>query len=123
MVRDLRGIRPEYYKLLPILCIHESNELEPILAKECNMALGDIAQAIVPASVIPTCLEAITQVSKSSSWRARASILELLQVSSVIKNQHKYTLCLFDNKMQCRLLRKQNLNKIFSVDHVQTWAP
>ena len=81
MVRDLRGIRPEYYKLLPILCIHESNELEPILAKECNMALGDIAQAIVPASVIPTCLEAIQQVYKSSSWRARASVLELLQVS------------------------------------------
>ena len=81
LVRDLRGIRPEYYKLLPILCIHESNELEPILAKECNMALGDIAQAIVPASVIPTCLEAIQQVYKSSSWRARASVLELLQVS------------------------------------------
>jgi len=81
LVRDLRGIRPEYYKLLPILCIHESNELEPILAKECNMALGDIAQAIVPASVIPTCLEAIQQVYKSSSWRARASVLELLQVA------------------------------------------
>ena len=82
MVRDLRGIRPEYYKLLPILCIHESNELEPILAKECNMALGDIAQAMIPASVIPTALEAISQVSKSTSWKARASVLELLQVQS-----------------------------------------
>ena len=54
--------------------------MEPILAKECNMALGDIAQAMIPASVIPTALEAISQVSKSTSWKARASVLELLQV-------------------------------------------
>ena len=80
LVRDFQGIRAEYYKLLPMLCNHESNEMEPHLAKDCIFTLGYMAQAILPLSVIPACLEAIHQVSKSGSWKARASVLELLQV-------------------------------------------
>merc|ERR1719479_572908 len=64
-----------------MLCNHESNEMEPHLAKDCIFTLGYMAQAILPLSVIPACLEAIHQVSKSGSWKARASVLELLQVT------------------------------------------
>jgi len=81
LVRDFRGVRPEYYKLLPMLCNHESNEIETHLAKDCIATLGYLAQAILPLHVIPTCLEAISQVYKSGSWKARASVLELLQVT------------------------------------------
>jgi len=81
LVRDFQGIRAEYYKLLPMLCNHESNEIETHLAKDCIFTLGYMAQAILPLSVIPACLEAIHQVSKSGSWKARASVLELLQVT------------------------------------------
>merc|ERR1719266_1770411 len=81
LVRDFRGIRAEYYKLLPMLCNHESNEMEPHLAKDCIYTLGYMAQANVPIPVIPACLEAIHQVSKSGSWKARASVLEFLQVT------------------------------------------
>ena len=84
LVRDFRGIRPEYYKLLPMLCNHESNEIETALAKDCIYTLGYMAQAILPLNVIPACLEAIGLVSKSGSWKARASVLELLQVQKNI---------------------------------------
>merc|ERR1719238_1535494 len=40
-----------------------------------------MAQAILPLSVIPACLQAIDQVSKSGTWKARASVLGLLQVT------------------------------------------
>merc|ERR1719273_1622964 len=40
-----------------------------------------MAQANVPLHVIPACLEAISQVYKSGSWKARASVLEFLQVT------------------------------------------
>merc|ERR1719273_597385 len=59
LVRDFRGIRAEYYKLLPMLCNHESNEIETHLAKDCIYTLGYMAQANVPIPVIPACLEAI----------------------------------------------------------------
>jgi len=81
LVRDFRGIRAEYYKLLPMLCNHDTNENEPHLARDCLFTLGYMAQSILPMGVIPACLEAITQVSKSGSWKARASVLELLQVT------------------------------------------
>ena len=81
LVRDFQGIRAEYYKLLPMLCNHESNEIETHLAKDCIFTLGYMAQAILPLSVIPACLEAIHQVSKSGSWKARASVLGFLQVT------------------------------------------
>ena len=81
LVRDFQGIRAEYYKLLPMLCNHESNEIETHLAKDCIFTLGYMAQAILPLSVIPACLQAIQEVSKSGTWKARASVLGLLQVT------------------------------------------
>ena len=88
LVRDFQGIRAEYYKLLPMLCNHESNEIETHLAKDCIFTLGYMAQAILPLSVIPACLQAIDQVSKSGTWKARASVLGLLQVTMPYLNVH-----------------------------------
>ena len=82
-MRDFVGIRAEYYKLLPMLCNHESNEIETHLARDCTITLGYMSQAMLPLATVPACLEAINQVSKSGSWKARASVLELLQVTSL----------------------------------------
>ena len=90
LVRDFQGIRAEYYKLLPMLCNHESNEIETHLAKDCIFTLGYMAQAILPLSVIPACLQAIEQVSKSGSWKARASVLGLLQVHLLTDTHNIY---------------------------------
>ncbi len=86
--RDIRGIRPEYYKLLPMLCNQESNDIEVHLAKDCSYVLSQMAQCVLPKHVIPACLDAMSQVSKSESWRSRASVLELLQVRKTIRNSN-----------------------------------
>merc|ERR1712051_548481 len=43
LVRDFQGIRAEYYKLLPMLCNHESNEIETHLANKLCMHLVEIS--------------------------------------------------------------------------------
>ena len=83
LTRAFSGPKPEYYKLLPMLCTNESNDFEPNLARDCAVTLAYLAQVIVPLSVIPSCLDAIEQiVDKSSSWKSKAAVLELLQVKS-----------------------------------------
>ena len=82
LLRDFKGPREEYYKLLPMLCMHESNELEPHLARDCSSTLAYLATAIVPVTVFPTALSSISQVAKANgSWKAKTSVLALLEVS------------------------------------------
>ena len=65
-----------------MLCTNESNDFEPNLARDCAVTLAYLAQVIVPIEVIPSCLDAIEQiVDKSTSWKSKAAVLELLQVS------------------------------------------
>lgn len=81
ITRAFNGPKPEYYKLLPMLCTNESNDFEPNLARDCAVTLAYLAQVIVPLNVIPSCLDTIEQiVDKSSSWKSKAAVLELLQV-------------------------------------------
>ena len=82
LTRAFNGPKPEYFKLLPMLCTNESNDFEPNLARDCAVTLAYLAQVIVPIEVIPSCLDAIEQiVDKSTSWKSKAAVLELLQVS------------------------------------------
>ena len=84
LTRASNGPKPEYYKILPMLCTNESNDFEPNLARDCAVTLAYFAQVIVPLSVIPSCLDAIEQiVEKSTSWKSKAAVLELLQVSNL----------------------------------------
>ena len=65
-----------------MLCANESNDFEPNLARDCAVTLAYLAQVIVPIEVIPSCLDAIEQiVDNSTSWKSKAAVLELLQVS------------------------------------------
>ncbi len=68
-----------------MLCINESNEFEPHLARDCTIALACLAQSILPLDIIPASLEAIASVAKSSSWKAKAAVLDLLQVNVIQK--------------------------------------
>ena len=86
LTRAFNGPKPEYFKLLPMLCTNESNDFEPNLARDCAVTLAYLAQVIVPIEVIPSCLDAIEQiVDKSTSWKSKAAVLELLQVSKYIR--------------------------------------
>ena len=85
LLRAFSGARAEYFKVLPMLCINESNEFEPHLARDCTVTLACLAQSILPLNVIPACLESITLVANSTSWKAKAAVLDLLQVTSYFR--------------------------------------
>ena len=80
LLRNWYTIKPELFKLLEMLALNESSELEPSLAGDCNLALACLATTILSAEVIPTALDAIENVSLSASWKARNAILEFLQI-------------------------------------------
>jgi len=80
LLRNWYSVKPELYCFLEMLALNESSELEPDLARDCNVALACLASHIVPLSVLPTAVSAIEEISNSTSWKARAAILEFLQV-------------------------------------------
>ena len=80
LLRNWYSAKPELYSLLEMLAINESSELEPDLARDCNVALACLASHLVPLAVLPAALTALAAVSSNSSWRARTAGLEFLQV-------------------------------------------
>jgi len=80
LLRNWYSVKPELYRFLEMLALNESSELEPDLARDCNVALACLASHMVPQSVLPTAVQAIEDISNSSSWKARGAILEFIQV-------------------------------------------
>jgi len=80
----MNGARPEYFKLLPAICNNVSNDFEPHLAFDCSNALAVLSATILPIEVIPAMLEAVLQIIRSSSWKAKSAVLEFLQVMLVL---------------------------------------
>lgn len=80
LMRAFNAAKPEYYKLLLMFCINESSEFETNLARDCTITLACLAQIILPEDLVPGCLQAIDAVAKSASWKARAAVLDFLQV-------------------------------------------
>ncbi len=83
LMRAFNGVKRESYGLLPVLCMNESNEFEPHLAKDCTYALACLSQTLLPMDVVGDCLDAVEQVAtKSTSWKAKCAVLEVLGVST-----------------------------------------
>ena len=80
LLRNWYTVKPDLFKFLEMLALNESSELEPDLARDCNVALACLSTCIVPLKVLPTALKAIEQVSQSESWKAKIAMLEYLQV-------------------------------------------
>ena len=80
--RAFNGVKPECFQLLEVLCINESNELEPNLARDCTVTLAYFAFTILSREVIGDFLGAVEGiVARSASWKAKTAALDLLQVS------------------------------------------
>eukprot|EP00092_Neocalanus_flemingeri_P031411 GFUD01034116.1.p1 GENE.GFUD01034116.1~~GFUD01034116.1.p1 ORF type:complete len:1998 (+),score=527.07 GFUD01034116.1:71-6064(+) len=80
LLRNWYTVKPELFKVLEMLALNESSELEPDLARDCNVALACLSTCIVPLKVLSTALTAVEHVSQSSSWKAKNAMLEFLQV-------------------------------------------
>jgi len=71
---------PEFFAFLPLVCLMENYEADDELNKVCSGMLAALAQALTLPDFIPIALAAIQEVSEMSSWSARATCLEFLQV-------------------------------------------
>ena len=81
LVRNFYPVKPELFKLLHMMCLNESSELEPELARDCTVALACLAGTYLSPTTIPAAVNAITEVSNSQSWKAKVCVLEFLQVA------------------------------------------
>ncbi|XP_012258033.2 proteasome activator complex subunit 4B-like [Athalia rosae] len=80
IVRSQYGALPAYYQLFPLICLLENSEADEELSRMCTGTLAVLAQAFTLPQHIPTALEAVEQITKNTSWWARATGLEFLQV-------------------------------------------
>merc|ERR1719481_597357 len=80
LLRNWYSIKPQLYQFLPMLALNESSELEPELARDCNIALACMATAIVPVKCLPVTVSSLDSVTDNCSWRAKTAMLEFLQV-------------------------------------------
>lgn len=74
------GNRVEYFELLPFACRLERCEQDPELAVQCTKLLSMLSHALTLADCMPTALQRIDEVSRTSSWSSRHSAIGVLQV-------------------------------------------
>ncbi|KAG7204017.1 hypothetical protein KM043_001879 [Ampulex compressa] len=101
-----------FYKLFPVICHMENCETDMELTKTCSRTLGILAQAFTLSCDMQVALDAITNVSKSTSWWARFTSLEFLQVfvfhnMSIILGSSAWVDCVKD--IVLRLLEDERL--------------
>lgn len=79
IVRSQYGALPSYYQLFPVVCQLENSEADEELSKTCTATLAVLAQSFTLPQHIPTAMNAVFNISESSSWSTRAATLEFLQ--------------------------------------------
>ena len=71
---------PGFYQIFPIICQLENSEADEELNKSCLRTLATLAQAFTLPEDMSIALTAVKKVSEHSSWSARFTSLEFLQV-------------------------------------------
>ncbi|KYM97994.1 Proteasome activator complex subunit 4 [Cyphomyrmex costatus] len=71
---------PGFYKIFPIICQLENSEADEELNKSCLRTLATLAKAFTLPEDMSIALTAVKKVSEHSSWSARFTSLEFLQV-------------------------------------------
>jgi len=84
VLRAFNPVKKEFFRLMPVLCMNESSEMEPHLARDCTVALACLAQALIPETSMISFLEAVEGVANgSTSWKARGAAMGVLGVSQL----------------------------------------
>nr|XP_029734187.1 proteasome activator complex subunit 4B isoform X2 [Aedes albopictus] len=78
--RCSNGNEIEYFELLPIACRLERSEQDQELAEICTTLLAMISQALTLVPCMDAALTKIDEISKMTSWSARRSVIDVLQV-------------------------------------------
>jgi len=81
ILRAFNPVNEAFFRLLPVLCMNESSELEPTLARDCTIALACLSQTLLPEKSIDVYLDHVEEVAqKSTSWKAKGVALDMLGV-------------------------------------------
>lgn len=74
------GAMPGFYQIFPVICQLESSEADEELSKSCVQTLATLAQAFTLPEDMPVALTSVKTISEHTSWSARFTSLEFLQV-------------------------------------------
>ncbi|XP_011068182.1 PREDICTED: proteasome activator complex subunit 4B-like [Acromyrmex echinatior] len=127
---------PGFYQIFPIICQLENSEADEELNKSCLRTLATLAQAFTLPEDMSIALTAVKKVSEHSSWSARFTSLEFLQVlvfhnMGIILSNTLWTNCvkdtvlhlLEDDRLEVREKASQVLGGLlhctFITDHEQ----
>lgn len=79
-VRSLNSCPEEFFDLLPVIILFDSQEDDPELQLYCHRTISYLSQMELPFSLIPVALQTVKQIASNNLWHPRRSILEYLQV-------------------------------------------
>ena len=84
------SIPPELYQLLPHLCQLESIDTDQELRRKCMTTLAYISQAFILPENIDAMITTVSDICHTGWWRARTSVLGVLQVIMFLIIRYKY---------------------------------
>ncbi|CAH3144364.1 unnamed protein product [Porites evermanni] len=79
-VRTLHSCPEEFFDLLPVIILFDSQEDDPELQHYCHRTIAYISQTELPLSMVPLALQTVKQLASNALWHPRRSVLEYLQV-------------------------------------------
>ncbi|KAJ7327817.1 Proteasome activator complex subunit 4 [Desmophyllum pertusum] len=79
-VRTLHSCPEEFFDLLPVIILFDSQEDDPELQHYCHRTIAYISQMELPSTMIPLALQTVKQIASNNLWHPRRSVLEYLQV-------------------------------------------
>ena len=78
VVRMNYSTLPEYFEVLPLCCVLQSNDTDDEVAPICSNLLAVLAYTITIDQVMPSALQAMRKVATCPFWSARAVITEFM---------------------------------------------
>lgn len=78
VVRVNYSTRPEFFKLLPLACVLQSEEVDEEIATISTNFLVALCETVTLPKYIPDLIDAIRQVSLCPFWSAREAIAEFI---------------------------------------------
>lgn len=80
VTRSQYSTTPGFYQIFPVMCQLESSEADEELSNSCLHTLATLAQAFTLPEDMPVALTSVKTISEHTSWSARFTSLEFLQV-------------------------------------------
>lgn len=71
---------PEFYKLMPLACILQSNDVDDELETTRTCLLAALAHSLIPNKFIPSVIDILANIAICPFWNARATLAEFIQV-------------------------------------------